>query len=372
VVGDIIVLSTGNEVPADAELLEASAMALNESTLTGEPLCRKTILKEEFDEEATFPSNHVMRGTTVMEGHGVARVFAVGDHTENGKVFVAAQIDNSVKTPLNEQLDGLANKISKISYTFAGIILIARLAAFPWGGDFNTMLLLDTNYKIVFVIFYSAIIYHLAKIMKAKGEKMPRHIAFSGNGSKVIRILTTSDTTLEKFTKKIFEKVYGDRYPTDGLTILQNVNNPKEVTCKGGLANPIKQDYEDIASTKIVFKTVNEGGNNFVSNETYASVDETYLQKVVEEVKAFINFVFDINNDFSFKNNFDSSDSSLYIAKEECVRDLLTYTKNGLENKKKEVSDSDVIEETLFFYPLNGMLNALISAIYSKNNSTKN
>ncbi len=143
VVGDIIVLSTGNEVPADAELLEASAMALNESTLTGEPLCRKTILKEEFDEEATFPSNHVMRGTTVMEGHGVARVFAVGDHTENGKVFVAAQIDNSVKTPLNEQLDGLANKISKISYTFAGIILIARLAAYPWGGEFDTMLFLS-------------------------------------------------------------------------------------------------------------------------------------------------------------------------------------------------------------------------------------
>ena len=143
VVGDIIVLSTGNEVPADAELLEASAMALNESTLTGEPLCRKTILKEEFDEEATFPSNHVMRGTTVMEGHGVARVFAVGDHTENGKVFVAAQIDNSVKTPLNEQLDGLANKISKISYTFAGIILIARLVAFPWGAEFDTMLFLS-------------------------------------------------------------------------------------------------------------------------------------------------------------------------------------------------------------------------------------
>ena len=143
VVGDIIVLSTGNEVPADAELLEASAMALNESTLTGEPLCRKTILKEEFDEEATFPSHHVMRGTTVMEGHGVARVFAVGDHTENGKVFVAAQIDNSVKTPLNEQLDGLANKISKISYTFAGIILIARLVAFPWGGEFDTMLFLS-------------------------------------------------------------------------------------------------------------------------------------------------------------------------------------------------------------------------------------
>ena len=143
VVGDIIILSTGNEVPADAELLEATAMALNESTLTGEPLCRKTTVKEDFDDEATFPSNHVMRGTTVMEGHGVARVFAVGDHTENGKVFVAAQIDNSVKTPLNEQLDGLANKISKISYTFAGIIIIARLVAFPWGESFDTMLFLS-------------------------------------------------------------------------------------------------------------------------------------------------------------------------------------------------------------------------------------
>ena len=143
VVGDIIILSTGNEVPADAELLEATAMALNESTLTGEPLCRKTTVKDDFDDEATFPSNHVMRGTTVMEGHGVARVFAVGDKTENGKVFVAAQIDNSVKTPLNEQLDGLAAKITKISYTFAGIIIIARLVAFPWGESFDTMLFLS-------------------------------------------------------------------------------------------------------------------------------------------------------------------------------------------------------------------------------------
>ena len=143
VVGDIIILSTGNEVPADAELLEATAMALNESTLTGEPLCRKTILKEDFDEEATFPSNHVMRGTTVMEGHGVARVFAVGDKTENGKVFVAAQIDNSVKTPLNEQLDGLAAKITKISYTFATIIVIARLVDYFTTQPFETMTFLS-------------------------------------------------------------------------------------------------------------------------------------------------------------------------------------------------------------------------------------
>ena len=72
---------------ADAELLEAVTLQVDESTLTGEPVCGKTTNIEEFDKEATFPSNHVMRGTKVMEGHGVCRVFAVGDKTENGKVF---------------------------------------------------------------------------------------------------------------------------------------------------------------------------------------------------------------------------------------------------------------------------------------------
>ena len=130
VVGDIVILSTGDEVPADAELLEAVTLYVDESTLTGEPVCGKTIVEAEFDNEATFPSNHVMRGTKVMEGHGVCRVFAVGDKTENGKVFEAAQIDDSVKTPLNEQLDGLSDLITNLSYLFAGLVIVGRLLVF--------------------------------------------------------------------------------------------------------------------------------------------------------------------------------------------------------------------------------------------------
>lgn len=130
VVGDIVILSTGDEVPADAELLEAVTLYIDESTLTGEPICGKTIIETDFDEEATFPSNHVMRGTKVMEGHGICRVFAVGDKTENGKVFEAAQIDDSVKTPLNEQLDGLSDLITNLSYLFAGLVIIGRLLVF--------------------------------------------------------------------------------------------------------------------------------------------------------------------------------------------------------------------------------------------------
>lgn len=130
VVGDIVVLSTGEEVPADGRLLEAVTMGIDESTLTGEPICRKSIIEEEFDPNATFPTNSAMRGTKVMEGHGVMEVTAVGDHTENGKVFVAAQIDNSVKTPLNEQLDGLARIISNFSYAVAGLIIVGKLVKF--------------------------------------------------------------------------------------------------------------------------------------------------------------------------------------------------------------------------------------------------
>ena len=127
VVGDIVILNTGEEIPADGELLEAVSLNVDESTLTGEPMCHKTTDPDQFNPDDTFPSNHVMRGTKVMEGHGIMKVFAVGDKTENGKVFEAAQIDDSVKTPLNEQLDGLGDLITKISYAFAALIVVGRL-----------------------------------------------------------------------------------------------------------------------------------------------------------------------------------------------------------------------------------------------------
>lgn len=126
VVGDVVILSTGDEVPADAELLEAIALQIDESTLTGEPICPKTTDPAQFDSEATYPSNHVLRGTKVMEGHGICSVLAVGDKTESGKVFKAAQIDNSVKTPLNEQLDRLGRLITIASYAIAALIIIGR------------------------------------------------------------------------------------------------------------------------------------------------------------------------------------------------------------------------------------------------------
>ena len=139
VVGDIVVLGTGQEVPADGRLLEAVHLSVDESTLTGEPMCHKTTDASQFDADATFPSDMVLRGTKVMEGHGVMRVSAVGDATENGKVFVAAQIDNSVKTPLNEQLDRLGHFISVASYIIGVLVVVGRVLMYVLDtpGDWN-------------------------------------------------------------------------------------------------------------------------------------------------------------------------------------------------------------------------------------------
>lgn len=127
VVGDIVMLDTGDEIPADGSLLESYGLHIDESSLTGEPICTKTTIVSEFDKDATYPSNYVLKGTKVMDGHGVFCVEKVGDQTENGKVFVEAQIDNSVKTPLNQQLDKLSRLISNLSYVFGALVIIGRL-----------------------------------------------------------------------------------------------------------------------------------------------------------------------------------------------------------------------------------------------------
>ncbi len=127
VTGDIVIINTGEEIPADGRLLEAVSLNVDESTLTGEPVCSKTTDEAHFDADATFPSNHVLRGTKVMEGHGVMEVFAVGDRTENGKVFTASNVTSDVRTPLDEQLDRLGRLIAKASYGIAALILAGRV-----------------------------------------------------------------------------------------------------------------------------------------------------------------------------------------------------------------------------------------------------
>lgn len=134
VVGDIVILDTGDEVPADGRLLDSLSMGVNESSLTGEPLAHKSHHPEAGEgKETTYPVNMVMRGTTVVEGRGIMEVTAVGDATEQGHVYKASTIDSGVKTPLTLQFERLGRLISLTAYAVGAIILLGRTLIFDWG-----------------------------------------------------------------------------------------------------------------------------------------------------------------------------------------------------------------------------------------------
>ncbi len=124
VVDDIVILGTGDEVPADGTLIKAVSMQVNESSLTGEPVVSKTIYEELFDKEATYASNKVMRSTTLVEGYGTMIVTAVGDDTEIGHVARQSSEETGVQTPLNMQLERFAKLISKIGFIIAGLAFV--------------------------------------------------------------------------------------------------------------------------------------------------------------------------------------------------------------------------------------------------------
>ncbi len=126
VVGDIVMLNAGDEIPADGILLSAVSVQVNESSLTGEPMATKTTVEADFDKDATYPSNAVMNGSTMLGGYGVMQVTQVGDATEYGKVYTGSQIENNTQTPLDKQLNTLASFITKASYVIAAIIFVAR------------------------------------------------------------------------------------------------------------------------------------------------------------------------------------------------------------------------------------------------------
>lgn len=131
VVGDIVRLTTGCEIPADGILIQAVELSVDESTLTGEPVTAKTSDPDKFDPDATFPSDHLYRGTKVMEGHGLMRVTSVGDYTEAGRVVTAVQTaGKDVVTPLDRQLHNLSTVIARIAYIASAAIIVGRAILF--------------------------------------------------------------------------------------------------------------------------------------------------------------------------------------------------------------------------------------------------
>lgn len=240
--------------------------------------------------------------------------------------------------------------------------------------DFNAIMRKDENFKIVFVLFYTAIIYHVAKIIKTLDLDLPRHISFSGNGSKLILILTTSTETLADYTKLILERVTGKTYENGQTVTLLGLNrgeNPKEVTCKGGFIPP--PTSSKTTSENIVLRCSGEG--LVEQKECYKDLSAEYIQNALEGVQEFFRFVFEeLDRDFQFSDNFNANTAAVAVAKELSMLDLETFIGKGKARCQLESGESSAIGETLFFYPIAGALNAISRGIYERltENSTGN
>lgn len=139
VVGDIVIIETGDEIPADCVIIDSTSLSVNESCLTGEPSIRKTHIEDDFKHDVTYPSNHLLRGTSAIEGNALAEVIRVGDATEFGKVARQATEKSSEVTPLNRQLDRLAKLIGVIGFALAAVTFLSLLFKDIFLGKFETL-----------------------------------------------------------------------------------------------------------------------------------------------------------------------------------------------------------------------------------------
>ncbi|MDE5621372.1 MAG: calcium-translocating P-type ATPase, PMCA-type [Alistipes sp.] len=138
VVGDVVVVECGETVPADGVLVEAVSLKIDESTLTGEPEVDKSADEAHFDPEATYPTNALLRGTSVADGYGRMVVTAVGDGTEAGRVTEQATVRNGEPTPLARQLERLSKLIGRVGIAVSTLIFCLMLVrSIGWGGLFE-------------------------------------------------------------------------------------------------------------------------------------------------------------------------------------------------------------------------------------------
>lgn len=222
--------------------------------------------------------------------------------------------------------------------------------------DFVVKLRNDHAFKLEFIIFYAAILYHAGKIISAEELMLPRHIAFSGNGSNILKVLATPNTygkqQLAEFSKLVLEKASGLQYGKGNkleILGLGDLESPKCATCKGGLLQ-----NQQIAQPKdIVLKS---SANEVLTNMVYSDVDDAYIEAVVKEVYSFFEILKNVNKQYGFVDNFGASGDSWKVLDDilSSKEDVKTFVLNGVKARMEKANAP--ITETFFFYPIASIL----------------
>ena len=225
--------------------------------------------------------------------------------------------------------------------------------------DFLQFLRTDNDFKVIFLLFFTSQIYHIAQILKVKKIPVPGVLSFSGTASKLLTIIDAgrNHDNLKRLAGEIFKHVFDlDKEPEIDIKL---PSNPKEISSKGGLA--IKDHHqlnlEDIKETLITNSNLQSQSGSKISYEKVNDFEEEAL----ESFDAFLKFFIDLNKKFSYRDNFGIEKASLDFTEEFLNKKKINALKTGIKNKLNEtnnISDQE-INETLFFYPLVGTLGEL-------------
>ncbi len=175
VVGDIVLVESGENIPADGVLIESVSLCVNESSFTGESVgCHKSATAgDPTDKASVFPANKLLRGSTVNEGYGVMRVEAVGDATEYGKIYKDAKIEHDTETPLMRQFNKLGRLIARCSFVAGAAIIIGRCIVYGVAENWTFALLPTIEY------FTETVMLAVTLIVVSVPEGLPMSVTLS-------------------------------------------------------------------------------------------------------------------------------------------------------------------------------------------------
>jgi hypothetical protein len=231
--------------------------------------------------------------------------------------------------------------------------------------DFNLLLNRDENFKIIFILFYTAILFHIGKTIKYKDYDLPGIISFSGNGSKLLSVITSNKDDLAQYTKLILEIVSEKKYVRElDIVGLDKNNDPKTSTCKGGL----KVKANSLASDPIVALKA-DGSGEIEENKSLIAIDEDsgYQQRVVKTVKDFFHLTLQelpTKYKFKFDDHFGVTSESMEIAKKVMDNNLDIFLKKGIDLLIDNNGENELVSQTMFFIPIKGVLNEMSNKIY--------
>jgi hypothetical protein len=246
------------------------------------------------------------------------------------------------------QISGRRNSVDIIAFFFS----LSNNRKLKENDALNFSLKLSQNRKLkyLFIIFYGAILYFIAKSMKNKGLKRPLTLAFSGNGSKTLRVLSPDNKTIGEFAKFIFNTVFQDHGTT--LDIIFE-DEPKKATCKGGVLDPIRQTPSDIKALN--YTLIGDDLDKKPDPEArikYDQLTEETKTNIIDSVLTYLKCLFEIHekNDEFLTHSLGADDAIFEKVKEIATNrvELMESLLSALNTKKS----NKVIEETLFFYPL--------------------